>query len=95
MNIPSLVTVDVVRRGYGRRYSGLPVDSRDNDGLTIDCTNSTLRPEHYDLRVGDVVRWPQDGRYVQATIVHVHRNGARLSVTFSEVSLLPADFFPY
>jgi hypothetical protein len=95
MNIPNLLTIDVVRRGYGRRYSGLPVDAIDNDGLMIDFSNSPLRPEHYDLRVGDMIRWPQDGRYVQAIVAGINRNGVRLSVSFREVSLLPADFFPY
>ncbi|NJM08291.1 hypothetical protein HC891_22085 [Candidatus Gracilibacteria bacterium] len=95
MNIPSLVTVDVVRRGYGRRYSSLPVDTVDNDGLVIDFVSSVLRPEHYDLRVGDTVRWLQDGRYVQALVAHVHRNGTRLTAAFSNAELLPADFFPY
>lgn len=91
----SLRTVDVLRRGFGRRYTGLPIDTISRDGFTIDCTAGYMRPEMFDLRVGDTVRWSQNGRYIQATIARVERNGHLLTVALSDSGLLPTDFFPY
>lgn len=89
----SFNSIDVERRGHGRRYSCLPVDSIDRSGFTIDCTNSYLRPDMFDLQPGDIVRWLDKGRRLQGWIRSVERNGALVQVVLRDVTLLPPDFF--
>lgn len=91
----TLYTVDVVRNGFGRRYTGLYVDQLDQEGFLIDCSAGYLRPAHYDLLPGDLVRWKQQDRYVEATIVEVVRDEQRVQVTLRDATLLPPEFFPY
>ncbi len=93
--IPGLLTVFVVRRGYGRRYSDLPVDQLSAQGLMIDCSAGHLRPQHIDLLVGDLVRWRTDAGYVEAPITAVRRQPQRLTAEFGPLQTLPEDFFPY
>lgn len=88
-------TIDVERRGHGRRYTGLFVDSIDQEGFTIDCSNTYMRPHMFDLRTGDIVRWKQQDRYVQGRITMVTRNGEIISASLEHIELLPPDFFPY
>lgn len=92
---PSLVTVSVFRRHYGKRYTELPVDQIDTSGLRIDCRETYMRPELYDLRPGDIVRWRQGGRYIEAEISAVTRDDSAVHATFTGVHPLPPDFFPY
>ncbi len=91
----TLRTVDILRRGYGRRYSGLPVDSLERDGFTIDCSTGYFRPDMFDLRIDDTVRWMHNGRWIEGRIVRVVRDDAVLRVSLEDVELLPPDFFPY
>lgn len=97
MRFQTLKTVDIFRRGYGRRYSALPVDELDRRGLTIDCTEAYTQPQQYDLQIGDVVRWPEgdQGRYAEATIVKVQIEPKQVVVEFGGAELLPPDFFPF
>lgn len=91
----TLHTVNVVRNGFGRRYTGLFVDRLDQDGFLIDCSVGYLRPTHYDLLPGDLVRWKQNDRYVEATIVEVVRDEQSVQVTLRDATLLAPEFFPY
>jgi hypothetical protein len=95
MTQPSLTTVSVFRRHYGRRYTDLPVDELDPAALVISCVGTLMRPEHYDLRPGDIVRWRQGDQYVEAVINEVTREASAVRVALSEPQPLPLDFFPY
>jgi hypothetical protein len=95
MSQPNLTTVSIFRRSYGRRYTDLPVESVDRDGLQISCEGTFMRPEHYDLRPGDIVRWRNGERYVEAVISTVHRDTRSISAALSGAHPLPPEFFPY
>lgn len=95
MSLPSLTTVTVERRGYGRRYSDLPVDQRDLEGFLIDCTGTLMRPIHYDLRPGDIVRWRDGERIIEGLIAGVERSEQSVQVRLVDVHLLPPEFFLY
>lgn len=92
---PPLVTVSVFRRHYGRRYTDLPVERVDSTSLHIDCAGTFMRPEHYDLRPDDIVRWRDGERYVEALIGAVHRDETSLHADLIGAHLLPPEFFPY
>ncbi len=89
----SFNSIDVERRGYGRRYSCLPVDAIDHEGFTIDCSESYMRPELFDLQPGDTVRWAVNGQRLQGHIDRIERNGVVLRAVLRDVDLLPPDFF--
>jgi len=89
----TLLTIDVDRRNYGWRYRMLPIDAISRTELLIDFTGSALRPDQIDLRAGDVIRWLDNGKRVQAQIVQVWRDGAQLRATLADAELLPADLF--
>ncbi len=93
--LPGLTTVMIVRKDYGRRYSDLPVDQLDNDGFEINCAGSYMRPHHYDLRPGDLVRWRQGNDYLEAVISAVAVDEQSIRVILNQPRPLPADFFPY
>ena len=95
MKLQHLKTVDTYRRNYGRRYSILPVDELSQEHFAIDCTHSFLRPQQYDLQIGDVVRWFENERYVQAEIATVQYTEASVQVILTNAQLLPPDFFPF
>ncbi|MBK9941933.1 MAG: hypothetical protein IPP13_09985 [Kouleothrix sp.] len=89
------LTVDVERRGYGRRYTELPVDSLSREGFAIDFAGAYMRPEWIDIRQGDIVRWRDGERRVQARVAEVRREGAWLHVRVEGVFPLPPEaFFP-
>jgi hypothetical protein len=88
-----LTTVDIDRRGYGRRYTWLPVDSLSREGFVIDCTGAYMQPERFDLQLGDTVRWLDGGRLLEASIIDVQRDEMILRVAVGEATLLPPDFF--
>ncbi|MEF3275154.1 MAG: hypothetical protein K6356_12290 [Chloroflexus sp.] len=92
---PSLCTISVIRRGYGRRYTDLPVDERNHQRVVINCAGGYLRPELIDLRQGDTVYWREQGRYMEARISQVQRDDQQLIAVLQDVKLLPEDFFPY
>jgi hypothetical protein len=87
------VTVDIERRGYGRRYTSLPVDALERDGFAIDFHGSYIRPEHIDIRPGDVVRWREGGRLVQAQVAAVQLDGLVLQVSVVDARPLPPEAF--
>lgn len=91
----NLTTITIERRDYGRRYSELPVDHIDRDSFEIDCAGAYARPAHYDLRAGDIVRWRNGDRVIQATIDAVERSADRLRATLVGAHLLPPEFFFY
>jgi hypothetical protein len=89
------LTVDIERRGYGRRYTGFPVDSLSRQGFSIDFTGAYMRPEMVDIRPGDTVRWRDGERLVQATVAEVRREDLILHVSVEgAVPLPPEAFFP-
>jgi hypothetical protein len=88
-------TVDVERRGYGRRYTGLPVDTLSREGFAIDFTGAYMRPEWIDIQPGDIVRWREGERRIQARVTAVHRDDRTLTVRVEGAAPLPPDaFFP-
>ncbi|MEN9934245.1 MAG: hypothetical protein RLZZ387_824 [Chloroflexota bacterium] len=87
------LTVDIERRGYGRRYSSLPVDELGREGFAIDFTGAYTRPEQIDIRRGDVVRWRDGGRLVEAQVATVQRDGLWLRVTVDDAHPLPPEAF--
>jgi hypothetical protein len=91
----NLTTIVIERRDYGRRYSDLPVDTIDHDSFEIDCAGTYTRPSHYDLRVGDIVRWREGERIIEANIAVVERDPDRVRVKLSAAHPLPPDFFYY
>lgn len=92
---PNLTTITIERRDYGRRYSDLPVDMIDRDRFEIDCVGTYTRPSHYDLRVGDIVRWREGEQVIEANIAVVERGTDHLHVKLSAAHPLPPDFFYY
>ncbi len=90
-----LLTIDVDRRMYGRRYSALPVDERERTLVRIACDGTYMRPEMYDIQPGDTIRWQHNGRYVQATVGAVTCTANELHATLRDAHLLPPDYFPY
>jgi len=92
---PNLVTVSVFRRNFGRRYTDLPVDLIESDALRIDCSGTYMRPEQYDLCPGDIVRWRQGERFIEAVISAVRRDERSVHAELSGAHPLPPEFFPY
>ena len=86
-------TIDIERRGFGRRYTWLPVDSLSRDGFVIDCTNGFLRPDMYDIRPGDIVRWREGERLLEGTIADIQREGQQLTARVEGTKPLPAEAF--
>lgn len=88
-------TVDVERRGYGRRYTGIPVDTLNREGFSIDFTDAYMRPEWIDIQPGDIVRWREGERLIQAQVAEVRREGNTLHIQVTDAQPLPPDaFFP-
>ena len=89
------LTVDIERRGYGRRYTGFPVDSLSREGFSIDFNGALMRPEMVDIRPGDTVRWREGERLIQAIAAEVRRDDLWLHVRVEDVTPLPPEaFFP-
>jgi hypothetical protein len=86
-------TVDVERRGYGRRYTGLPVDTLSREEFSIDFTGAYTRPEMIDIQVGDTIRWREGERFIQGQASEIQRNGEMLHVRLDQVVPLPPDSF--
>ncbi|NJN15334.1 MAG: hypothetical protein HC822_03070 [Oscillochloris sp.] len=95
MSQPNLRTVSIFRRNYGRRYTDLPVDEISREFFLIDCNGYAMRPELYDLQSGDLARWRQGERFVEATIDHIVIDNQQLHVVLRDPVLLPEDYFPY
>jgi hypothetical protein len=91
----NLTTITIERRNYGRRYSELPVDLIDRDGFEIDCAGAYARPAHYDLCVGDIVRWRDGERAIEATIAAVERSADRIRANLTGAHPLPPEYFYY
>ena len=87
------LTVDVERRGYGRRYTDLPVDALSREGFAIDCTGAYMRPEWFDIRQGDVVRWREGERRAQGVVAAVRREGDWVYVQVDGVTPVPPEAF--
>jgi len=89
------LTVDIERRGYGRRYTGFPVDSLSRAGFSIDFNGALMRPEMVDIRPGDTVRWREGERLIQAIATEVRRDDLWLHISVEGVTPLPPEaFFP-
>lgn len=86
-------TVDIERRGYGRRYTWLPVDDISREGFVINFLDSYMRPEMIDIRPGDIVRWREGERQVQGVVVEVHREDNSLHARVEEAHPLPPEAF--
>ncbi|HMO58995.1 MAG TPA: hypothetical protein PKA05_18660 [Roseiflexaceae bacterium] len=89
----SLLTVDIERRGYGRRYSSLPVDERTRDGFMIDFEGARTRPDQIDIQPGDTVRWRDGERHIEGIVEHVSRTPTRLIVAVGGATPLPPEGF--
>jgi len=88
-------TVDIERRGYGRRYSMLPVDDLQREGFSIDFTGAYMRPEMIDIQPGDIVRWREGERQLQGQVAEVRREADALHVRVEDtVPLPPEAFYP-
>ena len=88
-------TVDVERAGYGRRYTGLPVDILNREEFSIDFTGAYMRPERIDIQPGDTIRWREGERQLQAQVAEVRREDLKLYVRLTGTVPLPPDaFFP-
>lgn len=88
-----LRTVSIERRGYGRRYSWLPVDQLDRDGFAIDCTDAYVRPHMIDIQVGDIARWHEEGRLLEGQVAHVWGEGEWLHVHVEHTRPMPPETF--
>lgn len=86
-------TVDIERRGIGRRYTWLPVDTRSREAFSIDCSGAYVRPEMYDIRPGDVVRWREGERLIEGVVGAVQRVGEQIDVRVDGAALLPVEAF--
>lgn len=88
-------TVDIERRGYGRRYTWLPVDEISRQGFSINFAGAYTRPEMIDIRPGDIARWREGGRLVEGKVTAVRREPTLLHALLEDVHPLPPDaFFP-
>lgn len=88
-------TIDIERRGYGRRYSSLPVDSLSRTEFVIDFTGAYMKPEMIDIRRNDIVRWREGERLIQGLISEVQRDGLLLRGLVEDAEPLPPEaFFP-
>lgn len=88
-------TVDIERRGYGRRYTWLPVDQIGREAFMIDFTGAYTRPEMIDIRVDDLVRWREGEQVIQARVVDVRREAQALYVRIVDpIPLSPDVVFP-
>jgi hypothetical protein len=87
------LTVDIERRGYGKRYTWLPVDELRRDGFAIDFAGAYTRPEQIDIRRGDIARWRENGRLVQADVAEVRLEGQVLHVFVEDTQPLPPEAF--
>jgi hypothetical protein len=89
------LTVDIERRGYGRRYTELPVDELSRQGFSINFAGAYMRPEMIDIQPGDIARWRDGERRVQATVAEVRREDTALYVRVEGLVPLPPEaFFP-
>jgi len=93
MSQPTLRTISVIRRGYGRRYTDLPIDELSQQRVMIDCTGGYLKPTMIDLQPDDLVYWREQGRYVTARIERVQRDERRLIAWLRDVKVMSEDFF--
>jgi len=86
-------TVTIDRRGYGRRYTWLPVDQLSRQGFSIDFAGSYLRPDMLDLRLEDIVRWREGERLLEGRIREIQREPQAIHAVLDDVHVLPADAF--
>ena len=90
-NDSGYVTVDIERRGYGRRYTWLPVDARSRDAFMIDCNGAYVRPEMYDIQTGDIVRWREGERIIEGTVGTVYYDNQQVHVGIEGAHPLPNE----
>ncbi|HEU5012624.1 MAG TPA: hypothetical protein VFT66_08780 [Roseiflexaceae bacterium] len=87
------LTVTIERRGYGRRYTWLPVDTLSREGFSIDFDGSYTRPAMIDIQQGDSVFWQDGGRRVEGIVSEVERGELSLRVAVVDVRPLPPEVF--
>ena len=85
-------TVDVVRIGVGKRYTGLPVDHVDVTGFHTDYEGSPLRPQLLDIRLDDQVYWYEDGTRYQARVDELVIEDTVLRVAFTDAASAPPEW---
>jgi hypothetical protein len=96
MSSPSelrLLFVDIVRRGYGRRYTWLPVDRLDREGFEANFEGAYLRPNQIDVRPDDIARWREGDSFFQARVVAVVLDGDWLRVSFDDLQRIPIEVY--
>lgn len=87
-----LRTVDILRPGAGKRYTGLPVDHVDITGFHTDYDGSPLQPQMLDIRVGDTVYWYDAGVRYRSAVDEVVVDRALLRVAFADAELAPSEW---
>jgi hypothetical protein len=85
--------VDIVRRGYGRRYTWLPVDRLDRDGFAADFNGAYLRASQLDIQIGDLARWRDGDSYLQARIAAVAHENEWVLAHFEAVEHISAEIY--
>ncbi|MBC8162127.1 MAG: hypothetical protein H7Z42_13020 [Roseiflexaceae bacterium] len=93
LNEKPYLTIDIERRGYGKRYTWLPVDQLTREGFVIDCEHAYVRPQMYDIRPGDIARWREGERLVEASVAQVSYEGERIHVQVEGAHPLPPEAF--
>ena len=86
-------TIDLERRGYGKRYTWLPVDQLTREGFVIDCQDAYVQPHMYDIRPGDIARWREGERLIEAIVSHVHVEGSAVHAQVEGARPLPPEAF--
>lgn len=86
-------TVDIERRGYGKRYTALPVDQLSRTEFVIDFTGAYMRPDMIDIQAEDIVRWREGERRLQGRITSVKRELQQLHAIISDARPIPVEEF--
>ena len=86
-------TIDIERRGYGKRYTALPVDQLSRTEFVIDFTGAYMRPDMIDIQAEDIVRWREGERRLQGRVASVERELQQLHATISDARPIPPEEF--
>jgi hypothetical protein len=69
------------------------VDELGREGFAIDFAGAYTRPDQIDIRRGDIARWQENGRLIQAEVAEVRLEGLVLRVRVEGARPLPPDAF--
>lgn len=88
-----LYYVDIIRRGYGRRYTWLPVDRLDRDGFAANYNGSHITPTQIDVRIDDIARWREGESYFEGRVTLVQHDDSWLTVSFDNVQHISFEIY--